>query len=129
MTIANRVHLLTLADREFNRETKAPRRVPTKRTFKGLSLNIAKFDTAWDRKRGSAVRLTSVLLREDAETLHRRVCADEQSTRTYDGAADWLEREARYMRKVAGMLDTAVSRLNAVLGRCREERGAAANSA
>lgn len=121
MPIVNRIHLFALANREFRREAEAPRRTPGKRTFKGMNLNLRKLDTDF-RKRGSAVRWTGVLLREDPDALHRRVCADEKAVKTYDGAAEWLEREARHLRKFASMQETAASRLNTILARCREER-------
>jgi hypothetical protein len=120
MSAAPRVHLLSLADREFRRQVEAPAPRPCRRAFKGLNLNLAKFDTAWDRKRGSAARLMGVLLREGSDALHRRVCADEKATQTYDDAATWLAREARYLRRVASQLDTAAARVQSVLAQCRE---------
>lgn len=125
MSIANRGRLLALADKEFRKEVEAPAPKPARRSFKGLSLSLAKFSTAWDRKRGSAARMTGIVLREDAEALHARVCADEKSFKTYDGAPEWLQAEARYLRKMAGLQETAASRLQAVLDRCRETRQAA----
>ena len=122
MSPTHRIHLLTLADREFRREVEAPRPKATRRHFKGLNLKLAKFDRAWDRKRGSAVRLMGVLLREGFEALHQRVCADERALKTYDSAAEWLQREAAYLRRVAAMQETAAFRLNTVLALCREER-------
>ena len=79
----------------------------------------AKFDSAWDRKRGAAVRLTAVLLGEDDAALEQRVCENERATKVYADAADWLQRESAYLRKVARMLDTAGGRISAVLGRCQ----------
>lgn len=99
----------------------------TRRAFKGLNLNISKFDSASDRKRGAATRLASVLLLEDSETLLQRVCADERTARTYEGAAGRLQREARYLRRMAGMLEMTMSLLNTVLIRCRE-RGASGHT-
>ncbi|MGA7540438.1 MAG: hypothetical protein WBW93_16905 [Steroidobacteraceae bacterium] len=84
-----------------------------------MKLNAAKFDAGWGRKRGAAVRLTAVLLREDDAALERRVCENERSTKVYADAADWLARESAYLRKVARMLDTAGGRIGVVLGRCR----------
>lgn len=66
------------------------------------------------------MRLTAVLLGEDDGALQQRVCADERSVEVYADAADWLQRESAYLRKVARLLDTAGGRLTSVLGRCRE---------
>jgi hypothetical protein len=84
-----------------------------------MRLNPARFDSAWDRKRGAAVRLTAVLLREDDAALEQRVCGSERSVKVYADAADWLQRESAYLRKVARLLDTAGVRLTSVLLRCR----------
>ena len=100
---ASRIRLLSLADREFRREAGSPKPQKAKRTFKGMNLSLGKFDARWDRSRGSAARMTGVVLREDAEALHSRVCADEKSLKDYDAAADWLQTEARYLRKVASL--------------------------
>lgn len=122
MSPGSRIHLLTLADREFRREIQAPRARPAKSTFKALNIGLNKFDSGWDRKRGAAARLTGILLREDSTALHERVCADAKATKTYDQAAEWLQKEARYLRKVALLQETAASRLQSVLDRCREMR-------
>jgi hypothetical protein len=120
----NPSRLLKLADREFRQLTgKPPAPVPS-RKFKPVRLNAAKFDSGWDRKRGAAVRLSAVLLGEDDAALERRVCENERSTKVYADAANWLQRESAYLRKVARMLDTAGGRLTSVLGRCRESAGA-----
>jgi hypothetical protein len=50
--------------------------------FKPIRLNAARFDQSWDRKRGSAMRLTSVLLREDDAEVERRVCENERAAKT-----------------------------------------------
>lgn len=118
----SRIRLLSLADREFRREAGAPKPQKAKRAFKGMNVSLGKFDARWDRARGSAARMTGVLLREDADALHGRVCADERSLKDYDAAAEWLQGEARYLRKVASLQETAASRLTAVLDRCREMR-------
>jgi hypothetical protein len=89
------------------------------RKFKPVKLNVARFDNAWERKRGAAVRLTAVLLREDDSTLERRVCENELSAKTYADAMAWLRRESIHLRKVAKLLDTAGGRLAAVLTRCQ----------
>ena len=118
MSPGNMPRLLTLADREFRQITGKPVAAPPSRKFKPMRLNAAKFDSSWDRKRGAAVRLTAVLLREDDSGLERRVCESERSVKTYSAAADWLQRESAYLRKVARLLDTAGGRLTSVLGRC-----------
>jgi hypothetical protein len=119
MSAGNRVHLLSLAVREFRQLADARPTLPSTRKFKPIRINTSKLDTTWDRKRGAAVRLTSVLLREDDSTLERRVCESEKSTKTYTDAADWLQSESAYLRKTARLLETAVSRLSVVLERCR----------
>lgn len=102
----NRVQLLALADREYRQLAGKPSSRPAPRRLKPIRLNLAKFDGAWDRKRGAAVRLMGVLLCEDDETLKRRVCASDHSARTYAEAATWLQRESAYLRKVARLLET-----------------------
>lgn len=119
MSPGNMPRLLTLADREFRQITGKPVAPPPSRKFKPMRLNPAKFDNAWDRKRGAAVRLTAVLLGEDDAALEHRVCGDERARKTYSAAADWLQRESAYLRKVARLLDTAGGRLSSVLGRCQ----------
>ena len=119
MPSGNPTRLLKLADREFRQLTEERPRPKPARRFKPIKLNAARFDTAWDRKRGSAMRLTSVLLREDDTTLQRRVCENERSVKTYADAADWLQRESAYLRKMARLLDTAGGRLVTVLARCQ----------
>lgn len=47
------------------------------------------------------------------------MCESERSVKMYSAAADWLQRESAYLRKVARLLDTAGGRLTSVLGRCR----------
>ena len=64
------------------------------------------------------MRLTAVLLREDDSALGRRVCENEKTVKTYATAAEWLQRESAYLRKVARLVDTAGGRLSVVLGRC-----------
>ena len=126
MPPGNPTRLFKLADREFRQLTEERKPAPpATRKFKPIKLNVARFDSAWDRKRGAAVRLTSVLLREDDSTLERRVCENERSAKTYADAADWLQRESAYLRKIARLLDTAGGRLTAVLGRCQSGQGAA----
>lgn len=118
MPAVNRMRLHALADREFKRESKSPTRSPAPARFRGIKVSLAKYDTAWDRKRGTAARLMAVLVRESDDELTERVCEDAQSARTYRGASDWLTGEARYLRKLATMMDTAAGRLSVVLQRC-----------
>ena len=66
-----------------------------------MKLNVARFDNAWERKRGAAVRLTAVLLREDDSTLERRVCENEVSAKTDAAAMAWLATRVHPLRKVA----------------------------
>jgi hypothetical protein len=121
MATGNPTHLLKLADREFKALTEErPTPQPT-RKFKSMKLNAARFDQSWDRKRGAAARMTAVVLRADDATLERRVCESERSFKTYSSAADWLQRESAYLRKMARLLDAANERLATVLGRCRPE--------
>ncbi len=119
MPPGNPARLLKLADREFRQLTEERPTPKPARRFKPIKLNAARFDSSWDRKRGAAVRLTSVLLREDNTDLQRRVCENERSAKTYADAADWLQRESAYLRKIARLLDTAGGRLVTVLARCQ----------
>jgi hypothetical protein len=121
MPSGNPTRLLTLADREYRQLTDARTALPTTHKFKPIKLSAARFDQGWDRKRGAAMRFTSVLLREDDIALEKRVCADARSVKTYSSAADWLQRESAYLRRVARLLETAGGRLTAVLGRCQPE--------
>ena len=118
MPAVSRLRLHSLAEREFKREAISPAPAPVVRNFRALKLSLAKFDPNWDRKRGSAARMMALLLREGDDQLTVRVCESESSAKTYGGAADWLTSEARYLRKLAGMMDTASGRLAAVLQRC-----------
>lgn len=70
------------------------------------------------------MRLTAVLLGEDDTTLERRICESERSVKTYTDAADWLQRESAYLRKVARLLDTAGTRVVTVLGWCKASTAA-----
>ncbi len=97
------------------------------RKFKAIRLNAARFDQSWDRKRGSAVRLMTVVLRDDHEALQRRVCATEQTAKTYADAAAWLQRESAHLRKIARLLETAGGRLAAVVSRCGDSVAAPSN--
>jgi hypothetical protein len=126
MCPGNPARLLKLADREFRQLTEARPASPPTRKFKPIKLSAARLDEGWERKRAAAVRLTAVLLREDDTTLERRVCESERTVRTYSRAADWLQAESAYFRKIARLLDTAGGRLATVLGRCQSanEQGA-----
>lgn len=116
MAIGNR--LFALAEREF----KANRAAPVRPKFRGMNLNIGKYDESWDHKRGAAVRMMGVILRDNDQALYDRVSASDQAAKTYSDAAAWLQREANYLRRTASMLDTAASRLSAVLERYEDER-------
>jgi hypothetical protein len=82
MSVANRSRLLSLANQEFRRTAEGGHAVPVPRKFKGLQLNLTKYDDNWDRKRGAAVRLTAVLLRDDDSALERRACENERTAKT-----------------------------------------------
>lgn len=105
--------LMALAEREF----KANRAAPAKRNFRALNINLSKFDESWDRHRGAAVRMMSVVLRDDEASLHQRVTASEQAAKTYASAAAWFAREAEQLRRTAKLLDSAAGRLTTVLER------------
>jgi hypothetical protein len=122
MPAVNRLRLVNLSEKEFRREAAAPAPLPVRSTFRAIRLNLGKYDSTWDKKRGSAARLMAVLLRESDAELTDRVCASAESCRTYGGAQDWLATEARYLRKVAQMMDSAAGRLGVVLQRCGAAR-------
>jgi hypothetical protein len=119
MSPGNRAQLLALANREFRELTNAKPKPEPNRKFKPIRLNPARFDQSWDRKRGAAVRMTSVLLRHDDVELENRVCENAKSAKTYADAADWLRRESEYLRGVARLVETASGRLSVVLTRCQ----------
>ena len=120
MAPGNSAGLLRLVDREFRQITEARLTQPTTRKFRPILMNTSRLAPGWERKRAAAVRLTAVLQREDDATLERRVCENERTVKTYSSAADWLQRESAYLRKIARLLDTAGGRLTAVLGRCQD---------
>jgi hypothetical protein len=125
MPPGNPARLLKLADREFRQLTEERKTPPSaNRRFKPIRLNTSRFDSTWDRKRGAAVRLTAVLLREDDAALKQRVCENERTTKTYADAVEWLQRESAYLRKIARLLDTAGGRLSVVLTRCNDSAAA-----
>ncbi len=82
------VHLLKLVEREFRDLTGAPERIPPPPRLKALRINPARFDRTWDRKRGSAVRVMAVVLREDHEALTRSVCENAETAKSYASAAE-----------------------------------------
>ncbi|HKQ84309.1 MAG TPA: hypothetical protein VJS42_19085 [Steroidobacteraceae bacterium] len=55
MAIGNK--LFALAEREFKRNTS---KTPAREKFRGLKLNISKYDETWDRRRGAAARMMGV---------------------------------------------------------------------
>lgn len=114
MAVGNR--LFALAEKEF----KKSRTTPTETKFRGLKMNVSKFDAGWDRKRGTAARMMSVILKEDDATLLRRVSTNGGTGKTYADAAVWFRREAEYLRRIAALMDQAADRLTVVLDR-REE--------
>lgn len=113
--------LLALANREFGALLKPPVIPQPNQKFKAIRLNLSKFDSAWDRKRGSAVRLAGLLLNHDDAGLIERVCESERSARTYASGVELLRREGAYLRKVAKMLEMASERLSVALDRCAEK--------
>jgi hypothetical protein len=117
----NKTKLLALSEREFQRQTGEPVALPVDKRFRAMSLKLSRFDGSWDKKRGSAIRLTGVLLTESDEAMQRRVCASEATAKTYGTAVSWLSKESEHLRKAAKMHDLAVARLSAVLARCNGE--------
>lgn len=117
----NKSRLLALSEREFQRQTGEPVAIPVARRFRAMSLNLSRFDSSWDKKRGSAIRLTGVLLSESDEAMQRRVCESEATAKTYGTAVSWLSKESEQLRKAAKLHDLAVARLTAVLQRCNGE--------
>jgi hypothetical protein len=114
----NRMRLVALSEREFSRESQAPAPIQPDRKFKPVKLSLARYDSTWDRRRGSAARMMAVLLRESDGELTERVCASSDSATTYRGAAEWLAGEARLLRKHVAHLESAAGRLSVVLHRC-----------
>jgi hypothetical protein len=119
--------LLALTTREF-RELVGERPKPKRRSFKPVRLMLETYGRTWDAKRGAAMRLAAVLLREDWLAMERRSCADETAS-TYADAAGWLVREAVYLRKTARLIDKGVGRLNVVPQRCRSRTSLSAEGA
>jgi len=61
MPSGNPSRLLALADREFRQLTGKPVAIEPAKKFRAVKLNAAKFDSAWDHKRGAAVRGNATL--------------------------------------------------------------------
>lgn len=129
MPATYRTRLAALSEREYRREAGGPVRQPAARRFRGLRLNLSRYDAAWDRKRGGAARLMAVLLRENDEQLTQRVCRDAKAAATYRGAADWLASESRLVHTHARHLQTAADRLTVVLQRCGTAQEAGGSTA
>ena len=122
MPASNFTRLQSLSDREYrNLSTSKPEQVEGPRSFKPRKLSLDRYDRRWDRKRGSAIRLTGVLLRDTEEAMQQRVCASSATKKTYSSAAGWLTSEAELLRKTAKMHEMAVARLTTVLARCNGE--------
>jgi hypothetical protein len=56
--------------------------------------------------------------------LSRRACESERTAKTHADAADWLQRESAYLRKVSRLLGTAAGRVETVLDRCSGQASA-----
>lgn len=119
MPKSTRSTLNAIANREFARIGGQSPTIPTESRFRGRRVKLAKFGPHWDARRGTAIRLTSVLLTEDDQELQRRVCEDQSAARTYSSAAALLSQEAAHLRRVTEMHETAAARLTAVLARCQ----------
>jgi hypothetical protein len=117
MSPEKRIQLMTLVEREFRRESKAPERVKPDRHFKPMKLSLARFNSGWDRKRGSAARLMAIVLRDDDSSLTRRVGENEATAKAYADAAKWLRRESVYLEKTSRAMSAAAGRLDVVLAR------------
>ncbi len=69
MPSGNPSRLRALAYRQFRELTNKPLTIEPTHKFNPVKLNVARFDNTWELKRGAAVRLTAVLLREDDSML------------------------------------------------------------
>lgn len=114
MTIANR--LVALSKKEFEHSRASPGR----QKFRGMKLDVGKFDESWARRREHAIKLMAVVLRDDDKALLDRIGASEQTVKAYGDAVGWFHREAGVLRKTANMLDLASSRLTTVIERYQE---------
>lgn len=117
MTNSKLARLLALSDSEYRRT----RCSPTRQRFKALKVNLSNLDTDWERQRGAAVRLAGTVLSEDSESLLQKISTDPETTAGFSDAVGWLRKEATILRKTAGRLDTAVSRLSAVMARYQQQ--------
>ena len=115
MTISNRSRLVALSEKLFRSEYRAKRAAPAKRRFKPMNVSLAKYDDAWDRRRGAAVRMSAVLLRDGYDALVGRIGDDPASVRTFADVAQWLAREADMLRRTARLHEIAASRVGAIL--------------
>lgn len=115
MTNSKISRLLALSDSEFSKSRAAPLR----QRFKGRNVNLNQLGKDWERQRGAAARMMGVVLREDSESLYQKVSADPATAATFAEAVGWLEKEAIYLRKTAGRMELAVSRLGSAIGRYR----------
>lgn len=126
MSPANRMRLMALSEREFQREYRAPTQVQPQRKFKSIQVNLSKLDGSWDRKRGAAARFMAIILRNDDEALRHRITESETTIDTYSEGAKWLRREATYLEKTARMMNTAAGRISTVLARAKSDQDTAA---
>ncbi len=115
MANASILRLMSLAEREFN-TNRAP---PIRRKFKGMKLDLSKFEPSWDRRRGRAARLMAVLLRDDEQALYQRVSVDAATAGTFGEVVLTFKREATLLRRTAGLFETAAERIASVLLRYR----------
>lgn len=125
MTNSKLARLLALSDSEYRRT----RGTPTRQRFKALKVNLSNLDTDWERQRGAAVRLAGTVLSDDSETLLQKISASPEMAATFSDALGWLRKEATVLRKTAGRLDVAVTRLSSVMARHRERQEETASTA
>lgn len=122
MSPEKRIQLMALVEREFRRESRVPQQVKPERKFKSVKMSLARFNTGWDRKRGSAARLMAVVLRDDDQSLAQRVGENEATMKAYSDAAKWLRRESVYLEKTSRAMSSAAGRLDVVLARLAAEK-------
>ena len=108
--------LLALSDAEFSRRRKQPTQ---QKNFKARPIDVRKFDRAWERYRGAAVRMMAVVLREDSDGLYAKVSAEPKTAATLADAVGWLQKEAELLRQTADRHDLAASRLKSAVCRYR----------
>jgi hypothetical protein len=73
---------------------------------------------------GNPARLFKLADREYRQLTEERKEPHPANRKFNTDAADWLQRESAYLRKIARLLDTAGGRLSVVLTRCNESAGA-----